>query len=268
MAPVLPARSSRGETRPRPRGAARWLWDLVPRASPRSRGRSRRRAPPLPRQPPEGRRTRAESPSHGPRFVQPLKNRSTSSAGAPRQKAGGAQLGPRRADREGAAKVAREPDMEHLARALGEPRACRALSARRGLQSALLPLLADDMRVPAEDRAGRRGPDLAVPRAPHRADEDERPSRSVGVDQRLGAGEVEDRRAARLLMALRMEEEDASVAARARSGARVITRPGCRTYVSPTPSFSSCDEAVEDAAPPALAGAALRARPTGTEAGD
>ena len=136
--------------------------------------------------------------------------------------------------------------MQHLARALREPRARRALAVRWRLQSALLPLLANDMRVPAEDRAGRCRPDLAVPRAPHRADEDERSSRSVGIDQRFGAREVEDGRPPRLLVTLRVKEEDASVAALAWSRACVVPRTGCGTYVSPTPSSGGCDESVED----------------------
>ena len=74
-------------------------------------GQPRRRAPPLPGQPPEGRRTRADSPLHN--TVRPTAQESLNFArkGSPRGEAGGTQLRPGGADCKRAAKVAREPDV-------------------------------------------------------------------------------------------------------------------------------------------------------------
>ena len=55
-------------------------------------------------------------------------------------------------------------------------------------------LRAHDVGVPAHDRPGRGRPSFAVSRAPHRADEDERSSRRVRVDERLRTAWIEERR--------------------------------------------------------------------------
>src|SRR4029079_17635947 len=62
-----------------------------------------------------------------------------------------AELGLGRADGERAAKVAREPDVHHLA-ALERPRARGAPSVVLRPSAALVPDGADDVRVPARDR--------------------------------------------------------------------------------------------------------------------
>ena len=158
---------------------------------------------------------------------------SASRAVAAREVSRAAELGLRCADREGAAEVLREPDVEHLARALRESRARRAFPAGRWPQAALLALLAHDVGMPAHDRPGRRRSDLPVARAPHGADEGEPAARRVRVDQGLGTREVEDRATARLLVALGMEVEDALVAGLPGARPRVVAGARCGSYVGP-----------------------------------
>ncbi len=86
--------------------------------------------------------------------------------------------------------ISREPEMEHLAPLrLLHARRARAVGPRR--EPSLDALHADDVRMPARQRASRRWPQHAARHAEHGADEPRLPSRLGRVDQRLRSARVE-----------------------------------------------------------------------------
>ena len=143
-----------------------------------------------------------------------------------------------------------EPDVQHLAAPLRQRRAGWALAARWRLETASSAALADDVRVPAEDGTGGCRASLAVPRAPHRADQDERAPGRIRVDQRLGSCEVEDRPAAWLLRALCVEVAHGVVANPSRGSPRVIPGTTRSAHVTPTTLLRRSHEPAEDRARP------------------
>ena len=189
-------------------------------------------------------------------------------AGVAWQEPDRAQLGSRRTDGERAAQVLREPDVEHLARALLEPGARRTHAARGRLQAASLSVLADDVRVPPQNGSGRSRADLAVPGAPHRSDENERPSGRVRVDERLGTREVEDRSASRCFVPFGVEEEDARVTGSALAGSGVVARTTRRPNVVPLAADRPQRRGDRARVSHARAAEESRARPPDTAGGD
>jgi hypothetical protein len=181
--------------------------------------------------------------------VAALRARLEGSAVAPREDARAAQLGLGRPNREGASKVTREPDVQHLAASLAELRAERTSAAPR-LEPAQVAASADEVRVPAQDRAGRCRASFTGPHAPHRADEDEPVARSVREDERLRTPRVEDSPGARLLTALRVKVVNRAVARLSRNGPGVVSGTCDCGEVTPVALLRRADEAREDAPRP------------------
>jgi hypothetical protein len=181
--------------------------------------------------------------------VAALRTRLEGSAVAAREDAPAAQLGLGRPNRESASKVTREPDVQHLAASLAELRAEWTTAAPR-LEPAQVAAGADEVRVPAKDRAGRCRASLAGPHAPHRADEDEPTARSVREDERLRTPRVEDSPGARLLTALRVKVVNRAVARLSRNGPGVVSGTCDCGEVTPVSLLRRADEAREDAPRP------------------
>ena len=167
----------------------------------------------------------------------------------------GAQLGPRRADREGAAQITREPDMEHLARSLREPRPRWALPAGGGLRPASFPLLQTTWECQR-----RIGPAGVGPTSPSRCSTSRRRgSAGVGrvrVDERLRARSAEDRATPGSWSRSAWKKYTAWSPGSTRSRPHVVAGALGGGGASPALSIRGCHEPAED---PARAGAFRRA---------
>ena len=153
------------------------------------------------------------------------------------------------ADRECAPQIAREPEVQHLA-ALSEPSPLRARAVVARLQTAVSAGCADEVRVPARDRAPGGGSQFAALHAEHHAYDNERAAtRHVRVDQRLRVAGVEQLGGA-AIASLRVEVADrATVTAHGRA----CDVSGCRGGAERRPTADGASTRLDER----LRGAAL-----------
>jgi hypothetical protein len=123
--------------------------------------------------------------------------------------------------------------VQHLAASLAKLRVRRALPAGGRLKSAAVALRAHEMRMPAQNRSGRRRPTFPGPHAPHRTDQDEGASWSVGEDERFRSPRIENSRSSRLLIALRVQIVHRLVSAPAADRASVVPCAADGVQVAP-----------------------------------